>query len=251
MEAPARQIAANAGYEGGVVVRNILRKRGAYGFDADKGRYGDMIKAGIVDPTKVVRTALQNAASVAGLLITTDACIASKPEPEGEGGQPGGWGGWGGGLGGMGGLMSGATAPAGAGAVEPSPARRRGTVNLNCNPVDGDQPMKIEPLEDRIVVEPLEAEEVTKGGIVLPDTAQEKPQQGKIVAVGPGKVLDSGDRAKPAVKKGDTVVNAKYGGTEPAAGAAGHVRQHGTRIRNARLKYATPDTNGSQARHWR
>jgi len=74
--------------------------------------------------------------------------------------------------------------------------------------------MKIEPLEDRIVVEPLEAEEVTKGGIVLPDTAQEKPQQGKIVAVGPGRVLDSGDRAKPAVKKGDTVVYAKYGGTE-------------------------------------
>ena len=110
MSAPARQIAANAGYEGGVVVRNILRKRGAYGFDADKGCYGDMIKAGIVDPAKVVRTALQNAASVAGLLITTDACIASKPEPEGEGGPPGGMppggmGGMGGGMGGMGGMM--------------------------------------------------------------------------------------------------------------------------------------------------
>jgi len=74
--------------------------------------------------------------------------------------------------------------------------------------------MKIEPLEDRIVVEPLEAEETTKGGIVLPDTAQEKPQQGKIIAVGPGKVLDSGERSKPAVKKGDVVVYAKYGGTE-------------------------------------
>ena len=74
--------------------------------------------------------------------------------------------------------------------------------------------MKIEPLEDRIVIEPLEAEETTKGGIVLPDTAQEKPQQGKVVAVGPGKVLDSGKRAKPAVKKGQTVVYAKYGGTE-------------------------------------
>jgi chaperonin GroEL len=109
VEAPARQIAANAGYEGGVVVRNILRKRGAYGFDADKGRYGDMIKAGIVDPTKVVRTALQNAASVAGLLITTDACIASKPEPEGEAGPPGGMppGGMGGGMGGMGGMGGG------------------------------------------------------------------------------------------------------------------------------------------------
>jgi len=78
--------------------------------------------------------------------------------------------------------------------------------------------MKIEPLEDRIVVQPLEPEETTKGGIVLPDTAQEKPQQGKIIAVGPGKVLDSGERAKPAVKKGQTVVYAKYGGTEIEVG---------------------------------
>jgi len=74
--------------------------------------------------------------------------------------------------------------------------------------------MKIEPLEDRVVVQPLEAEEVTKGGIVLPDTAKEKPQQGKVVAVGPGKTLETGERAKPAVKKGDTVVYAKYGGME-------------------------------------
>ncbi|MBL7140459.1 MAG: co-chaperone GroES [Planctomycetes bacterium] len=74
--------------------------------------------------------------------------------------------------------------------------------------------MKIEPLEDRVVVEPLEAEEVTKGGIVLPDTAKERPQEGKVVAVGPGKMLETGERAKPAVKKGDTVVYAKYGGME-------------------------------------
>jgi chaperonin GroES len=74
--------------------------------------------------------------------------------------------------------------------------------------------MKIEPLEDRVVVQPLEAEETTKGGIVLPDTAKEKPQQGKVIAVGPGKMLESGDRAEPAVKKGDVVVYAKYGGTE-------------------------------------
>ena len=74
--------------------------------------------------------------------------------------------------------------------------------------------MKIEPLEDRIVIKPLEAEETTRGGIVLPDTAQEKPQQGKVVAVGPGRVLDTGERAKPAVKKGQTIVYAKYGGTE-------------------------------------
>ena len=115
LEAPARQIAANAGYEGGIVVRNILAKTGAYGFDADKGEYGDLIKAGIVDPTKVVRSALQNAASVAGLLITTDACVATKPEPKDEhghqhggmpgGGMGGGMGGMGGGMGGMGGMM--------------------------------------------------------------------------------------------------------------------------------------------------
>jgi chaperonin GroES len=74
--------------------------------------------------------------------------------------------------------------------------------------------MKIEPLEDRIVVEPMEAESKTRGGIVLPDTAQEKPQKGKVVATGPGRMLDTGKRAAPAVKKGDTVVYARYGGTE-------------------------------------
>jgi len=74
--------------------------------------------------------------------------------------------------------------------------------------------MKIEPLDDRIVVEQMEAEEVTKGGIVLPDTAKEKPQQGRVDAVGPGRMLDTGERAKPAVKPGDVVVYAKYGGAE-------------------------------------
>jgi len=74
--------------------------------------------------------------------------------------------------------------------------------------------MKLEPLDDRIVVEPMEAEAKTKGGIVLPDTAKEKPQKGKVIAVGPGRVLDDGKRAAPAVKKGDRVVYAKYGGTE-------------------------------------
>jgi len=74
--------------------------------------------------------------------------------------------------------------------------------------------MKIQPLEDRVVVQALEAEEKTKGGIVLPDTAKEKPQQGKVVAVGPGKMLESGERAEPAVKEGDVVVYAKYAGTE-------------------------------------
>ena len=74
--------------------------------------------------------------------------------------------------------------------------------------------MKIRPLDDRIVVEPLEAEEVTEGGIVLPDSAKEKPQKGKVIAVGEGKLLDDGTRAKPSVKKGDMVLYAKYGGTE-------------------------------------
>ena len=102
LESPAYTIAANAGYEGAVVVKNILAKKGAWGFDADKGEYCDMIKAGIVDPTKVARCALQNAASVAGLLITTDACVATKPEPKDEGGHQ--HGPPGGGMGGMGGM---------------------------------------------------------------------------------------------------------------------------------------------------
>ena len=74
--------------------------------------------------------------------------------------------------------------------------------------------MKIRPLDDRIVVEPMEAEEKTAGGIVLPDTAKEKPQKGKVVAVGEGKLLDDGSRAAPSVKKGDIILYAKYGGTE-------------------------------------
>ena len=74
--------------------------------------------------------------------------------------------------------------------------------------------MAIKPMDDRILVEPLEAEEKTAGGIVLPDSAKEKPQQGKVVAIGPGKLLDSGERAEACVAVGDTVLYAKYGGTE-------------------------------------
>ncbi len=74
--------------------------------------------------------------------------------------------------------------------------------------------MKLQPLADRVVVEPLNSEEVTKGGIVLPDTAKEKPQEGKIIAVGKGKVLDNGQVAAPEVKVGDTVLYGKYSGTE-------------------------------------
>ncbi|MAG55999.1 MAG: co-chaperone GroES [Planctomycetes bacterium] len=74
--------------------------------------------------------------------------------------------------------------------------------------------LKINPLDDRVVVTPLEAEERTAGGVILPDSAQEKPAQGKVVATGPGRMLDTGDRAKPAVKKGDVVVYGKYSGTD-------------------------------------
>ena len=74
--------------------------------------------------------------------------------------------------------------------------------------------MAIKPMDDKVLVQPLEAEAKTAGGILLPDSAKEKPQQGKVVAVGPGKLLDSGERAKACVKKGDVVLYAKYGGTE-------------------------------------
>ena len=73
---------------------------------------------------------------------------------------------------------------------------------------------KLQPLGDRIVVRPIKREEVTKGGIVLPDTVKEKPQEGKIIAVGPGKLTDDGKRLEMEVKKGDKVMYAKYAGTE-------------------------------------
>src|SRR5262245_49993334 len=72
----------------------------------------------------------------------------------------------------------------------------------------------LKPLGDRIIVEAITAEEVTKGGIVLPDTAKEKPQEGKVVAVGPGKLMDNGKTAPMEVKVGDRVVYSKYGGSE-------------------------------------
>ncbi len=74
--------------------------------------------------------------------------------------------------------------------------------------------MKIKPLDDRVVIEPLEAEEKTAGGILLPDTAKQKPQRGKIVAAGPGKLNDSGNRIALAVKVGDEVLYGKYAGNE-------------------------------------
>ena len=74
--------------------------------------------------------------------------------------------------------------------------------------------IKLQPLADRVVVKPIEREEVTKGGIVLPDTAKEKPQEGKVVAVGQGRVSDDGKRIPMNVKVGDIVIYAKYGGAE-------------------------------------
>ncbi|MFC1865665.1 co-chaperone GroES [Chloroflexota bacterium] len=73
---------------------------------------------------------------------------------------------------------------------------------------------KLQPLADRIVVKPIEREEVTRGGIVLPDTIKERPQEGRILAAGPGRLTDDGKRIPMEVKVGDVVVYAKYGGTE-------------------------------------
>ena len=73
---------------------------------------------------------------------------------------------------------------------------------------------KLEPLADRVLVKPIERQEMTKGGILLPDTAKEKPQEGKVLAVGPGKLTDEGKRLAMALKVGDIVLYARYGGTE-------------------------------------
>ncbi len=101
LQSPIRQIAENAGVEGSIVVGKVLEARsGNFGYDAQKDEYGDMIEKGIIDPAKVVRTALQDAASIAGLMITTEAGIAEAPKK----GSAGGAGGMPGGMGGMGGM---------------------------------------------------------------------------------------------------------------------------------------------------
>jgi chaperonin GroEL len=103
LEEPIRQIANNAGHEGSVVVERVKKEKGAFGFNAETEKYEDLTKAGVIDPTKVVRFALQNAASVASLLLTTEATVAEKPEErEQMPAMPGG--GMGGGMGGMGGM---------------------------------------------------------------------------------------------------------------------------------------------------
>jgi chaperonin GroES len=78
--------------------------------------------------------------------------------------------------------------------------------------------IKIRPLDDRVVVEPIAAEEKTAGGIVLPDTAKEKPQRGTVIAVGPGRLLDNGKRGELSVAVGDEVIYGKYGGTDIEVG---------------------------------
>src|SRR6202030_4678847 len=100
VRSPARQSAENAGADGAVIVGKLTEKNDPnYGYDAQAGEFKDMVAAGIIDPTKVVRVALQDAASVGGLLITTEAMIADRPEPKGQAGMPPG-----GGMGGMGGM---------------------------------------------------------------------------------------------------------------------------------------------------
>ncbi|MEA3241606.1 MAG: chaperonin GroEL [Pseudomonadota bacterium] len=107
LEEPVRQIVNNAGQEGSVIVEHLKKEGGAYGFDAAKGVYVDLYEAGIIDPTKVTRTALQNAASISGLMLTTECMVAETPEKDAGGGMPGGMpgGGMPGGMGGMGGMM--------------------------------------------------------------------------------------------------------------------------------------------------
>src|SRR5205823_9920886 len=98
MEEPLRQIVGNSGFEPSVVLNRVVEGKGNFGFNAQTGEYGDMVEMGVLDPTKVARFALQNAASVASLILTTDAMVAEHPKDE----KPMGGGGGMGGMGGMG-----------------------------------------------------------------------------------------------------------------------------------------------------
>ena len=100
LEEPLRQIVSNSGGDASVVLNEVAKHEGNYGYNASTGEYGDMIDMGILDPTKVTRTALQNAASIAGLLITTEVMIAESPEDKSAPAMPDM-----GGMGGMGGMM--------------------------------------------------------------------------------------------------------------------------------------------------
>ena len=99
MEAPLRQIVTNAGEEASVIINQVKNGSGNYGYNAATGEYGDMLEMGILDPAKVTRSALEHAASVAGLMLTTEVMITDKPQPEAP--MPAGMGG----MGGMGGMM--------------------------------------------------------------------------------------------------------------------------------------------------
>jgi chaperonin GroEL len=99
VEAPLRQLVANAGKEGALVVQEVKKAKGNEGYNVATGEYVDLVKAGVVDPTKVTRSALQNAASISGLLLTTEAVISDIPEKEKAPAMPPG-----GGMGGMGGM---------------------------------------------------------------------------------------------------------------------------------------------------
>ncbi|MGB9561959.1 MAG: TCP-1/cpn60 chaperonin family protein, partial [bacterium] len=88
LEEPIRKIAENAGYEGSVVVNKVREASGAFGFDAEREIYCDLMDAGVIDPTKVTRIALENAVSIAGLLITTEALVSEIPEKEKKSGLP-------------------------------------------------------------------------------------------------------------------------------------------------------------------
>jgi chaperonin GroEL len=92
LEEPIRLIAQNGGWEGSIVVNKVREGQGAYGFNAASGEYEDLMKAGVIDPTKVSRFALQNASSVASLMLTTEAMVAERPKEREEGGAPGGHG---------------------------------------------------------------------------------------------------------------------------------------------------------------
>ncbi len=98
IESPLRALASNAGVEGSIIVQEVKRRKGNDGYNVATGEYEDLVKAGVVDPKKVTRTALQNAASIAGLLLTTECLITEVPEKEKP--SPGG-GGHGPGMGGM------------------------------------------------------------------------------------------------------------------------------------------------------
>jgi chaperonin GroEL len=104
MEEPLRVIVSNAGDEASVVINNVASGTGNYGYNAATGEYGDLVQQGVIDPAKVTKTALVNAASVAGLLLTTDAAIAESPKDDSGPSMPGGMGDMGG-MGGMGGMM--------------------------------------------------------------------------------------------------------------------------------------------------